>query len=179
MSKQYDEYLEQHKANVKKGLDWIRDNLPELIENCSDDLEWQIGLAHDESKTFANEYDAYDAYFYGGNRSYKVVQEFNKAWLAHIHKNPHHWQHWVLIHDEPEPQDITILEMPYNYIIEMICDWWSFSWKSGDLKEIIKWYNEHKDHMKLHDKTRKTVEDILSKIEDKLTSKEADENDQA
>ena len=31
MSRGYDEYLQQHKANVKKSYDWIKDNLPELI----------------------------------------------------------------------------------------------------------------------------------------------------
>ena len=48
MSKQYDEYLQQHKANVKKGYDWIKDNLPELIPDGRRlDLEHQIGFAHD------------------------------------------------------------------------------------------------------------------------------------
>ena len=28
---------------------------------------------HDESKNFADEYSAYDAYFYGNNKSYAVV----------------------------------------------------------------------------------------------------------
>ena len=58
--------------------------------------------------------------------------------------------------------------MPYNYIIEMICDWWAFSWNSGNLNEIFDWYDEHKDYMKLSEKTHKMVEDILSKIKDKL-----------
>ncbi len=26
---------------------------------------------------------------------------FNTAWLKHIHRNPHHWQHWVLFEDNP------------------------------------------------------------------------------
>ena len=58
--------------------------------------------------------------------------------------------------------------MPYNYIIEMICDWWAFSWNSGNLNEIFDWYDEHKNYMKLSDATRKTVENILSKIKEKL-----------
>ena len=63
---------------------------------------------------------------------------------------------------------MIILDMPYEYIIEMICDWWAFSWRNGDLTEIFDWYGKHKDYMKLSDKTRKTVEGILSKIKDKL-----------
>lgn len=82
----------------------------------------------------------------------------------HIHRNPHHWQHWVLIHDD-EPAEY--LDMPYEYIIEMICDWWSFSHKVGKLTEIFDWYKKHKD-MQLSDKTRKTVEDILDKIKNKI-----------
>lgn len=164
MSVQYDLYLEQHKGNVLKGLRWIQENLPDIAVGA---VEWQIEFAHDESKSHSDEYEAYDAYFYGGNRSYKVVQDFNKAWLLHIHRNPHHWQYWVLIHDDPD-EDMTILDMPYNYILEMICDWWSFSWQKKNLFEIFKWYDEHKDYIKLSDKTRKTVEKILTQINEKL-----------
>ena len=64
--------------------------------------------------------------------------------------------------------------MPDCYIIEMICDWWSFSWKQENLYEIFKWYEERKDYIKLSDYTRKKVEDILNKMhiildDDKLT----------
>ena len=79
----------------------------------------------------------------------------------------HHWQHWILINDDPDKAEV-ILDMPYNYILEMICDWWSFSWKTGKLEEIFTWYDAHKAYMKLSDKTRETVEDILDKIKAKL-----------
>ena len=29
------------------------------------------------------------AFFYGRNRSFDVVKKFQKAWLNHIHRNPH------------------------------------------------------------------------------------------
>lgn len=92
-----------------------------------------------------------------------MVQDFNYAWLNHIHRNPHHWQHWILLNDEPNEGEI-ILDIPYHYILEMICDWWAFSWAKGDLTEIFNWYDQHKSYMKLSEKTRKTVEDILWKI---------------
>ena len=172
MSYQYDIYLAQHKANVKKGFDWIHDNLPTIIANSIEyggviDYEWQIGLNHDASKTDDDEYNAYDDYFYGNNRSFAVVQAFNKAWLFHIHRNPHHWQHWVLLHDEPD-EPTECIEMPHNYVIEMICDWWAFSWKDDDRFEIFDWYKEHKNHIMLHKNTRKLVEHILDEIEDTL-----------
>lgn len=168
MSYQYDQYLVKHKENVRKGFEWLQSKLPELVKDIPN-LGWQTGFAHDQSKSEPDEYAAYDAYFYGGNRSFAVVQEYRKAWLLHLHRNPHHWQYWVLINDDPEEGEILI-EMPSNYILEMICDWWAFSWAKGNLQEIFKWYGEHKDYIKLHPNTRKKVEEILNKIKDKLDS---------
>ena len=48
------------------------------------------------------------------------------------------------------------------------CDWWAFSWQKGKLDEIFGWYDEHCKYMKLHPKTRKTIEDILEKMKTKL-----------
>lgn len=169
MSRDYDLYLERHKANVKKGYEWIKFNLPVVIESVDklEDLEWQISMEHDFSKDDPEEYDAYDTYFYGGNRSYEVVQNFNYAWLRHIHFNPHHWQHWILRQDDPNEGEI-VLDMPYNYIIEMICDWWSFSWDTGELTEIFDWYEKHKEYIKLSPKTRSDLENILELMREKL-----------
>lgn len=171
MSVQYDNYLTEHKENVAKGFRWLQENIPEVIE---DGFEWQICFNHDASKTDPEEYDAYDAYFYGNNRSYSVVQNFNKAWLRHIHNNPHHWQHWILINDEPK-EGMVVIDMPYIYVVEMICDWWSFSWTKGDLNEIFGWYEDRKDYMKLSANTRISVEYILGKMKDKLEEKDIDE----
>lgn len=171
MSVQYDNYLTEHKENVAKGFRWLQENIPEVIE---DGFEWQICFNHDASKTDPEEYDAYDAYFYGNNRSYSVVQNFKKAWLRHIHNNPHHWQHWILINDEPK-EGMVVIDMPYIYVVEMICDWWSFSWTKGDLNEIFGWYEDRKDYMKLSANTQRSVEYILGKMKDKLEEKDIDE----
>lgn len=172
MSFEYDAYLRQHKQNVKRGLDWIRENVPELIYDDISfggniDYEWQIGSAHDQSKSKPEEYAAYDAYFYGNNKSYSVVQNFNRAWLSHIHENPHHWQHWVLINDEPNEGEV-ILKMPRNYAVEMVCDWWAFSWAKENLYEIFDWYDQRRDYIKLHPSTRTFLEDALRRIRQKL-----------
>lgn len=97
MSLEYDNYLKEHKANVGAALVWLQDNLPEVLnrkdeEGKNFDWEWQIILKHDASKSDSEEYDAYDNYFYG-NKSFENTQNFNLAWLRHIHVNPHHWQH--------------------------------------------------------------------------------------
>lgn len=173
MSKEYDTYLSNHRVNVSKGYNWLHKNLPEIFERVEDRSE-ELRLYHDESKDAPDEYNAYDNYFYGKNRSYAVVMAFKQAWLEHIHRNQHHWQHWVLINDDPEEGEV-ILEMSYEYIIEMICDWWSFSWAKGNLTEIFSWYEEHSKYIKLAPKTRKTVESILKKIREKLDENEKGE----
>ena len=59
MSFQYDQYLTQHRSNVKRGFDWIAENLPELLVDGFD-YGWQIEFAHDKSKDEQDEYEAYD-----------------------------------------------------------------------------------------------------------------------
>ena len=150
MSWEYDNYLFEHIENVKKGFRWMCDNLPDIIIDESEFLNIDY---HDKSKRNPKEYNAYDAYFYGRNK----------------------WQYWVLINDDPEEGTIA-LDMPYEYIVEMICDWWSFSWKTGNLYGVFDWYDEHKERMILSTKTRTTVEDILNKIKEVLDESSRNES---
>ena len=184
MSIEYDQYLAEHIGNVNKGLNWMLDNLG-LKEEKTALEEAIVSFNHDESKYSTEEYNAYDRYFYGGNRSYKVVQDFNYAWLHHIHKNPHHWQYWVLLEDDPEGEaswkrlvqpgtgeykaaltnmPVMPLEIPVPVIFEMIADWWSFSWKEGNLFDIFNWYADHRSKQIINPKSRKIVEYILERI---------------
>lgn len=163
MSQKYDEYLEKHRQAVKKAYQWIAAYIPELTDvEATRNIEF-----HDMSKNTPDEYTPYDNYFYG-EQTPAIIEAFNRAWLMHIHRNPHHWQHWVLINDEPKEGTILI-EMPYPYIIEMICDWWAFSWIKGDLSEMFAWYKDHESYIKLHNNTRSIVEEILEMIRTKLT----------
>ena len=63
MSYQYDLYLQKHKANVKKGFDWLQTNMPWLFEG-KPDAAWQTEFEHDASKSKPDEYEAYDARIY-------------------------------------------------------------------------------------------------------------------
>lgn len=65
----------------------------------------------------------------------------------------------------------TILEMPHNFIIEMICDWWAFSWEKGNPYEIFDWYAAHKDYIKLHPKSRDYVDYALEQIKSTLDAR--------
>ena len=172
MSVEYDLYLNEHRANTKKAFDWLLEN---VLETSSSSMKTSVINAiynikkHDESKYSDEEYIAYDNWFYkhADEHTEQLEKEFNMAWLHHIHNNPHHWQHWVLVNDDAELGTIA-LEMPYEYVIEMVCDWWSFSWKSESLYEIFNWYDKNKSHMIMHEKTRDDVENILSAIKSTL-----------
>ena len=59
VSYQYDLYLQKHKANVKKGFDWLQTNMPWLFEG-KPDAAWQTEFEHDASKSKPDEYEAYD-----------------------------------------------------------------------------------------------------------------------
>lgn len=166
MSVEYDNYLNEHIGNVHKAYDWLMRNINGANEfGRPSTCLW----SHDESKYTRDEYRAYDDYFYGDKKTKEVRSNFNYAWLNHIHNNPHHWQYWVLINDDAEEGTVA-LDIPYKYVLEMIADWWSFSWKSGNLYEIFDWYDSHKDHMILSKNTREAVEEILAEMKEKLDS---------
>ena len=184
----YEEYLESHIANVKKGFEWFRSNLPALLQedNSVGELAYygtieEVFNRHDRSKytripdrdnyyELRVEYDPYANYFYG-EKTPEVSKLFDLAWLSHIHQNPHHWQHWLLQNDEDGQ---VALDMPYVFILEMIFDWWSFSWKSGNLMEIFTWYDNHKDKLILSKNTQTTVENILNQLRTKLEENNAE-----
>ena len=168
MSEAYNRYLFDHKKSVTDSLWWIVNNAPQLLMDLDATYMLDKLSEHDSSKGMPDEYQAYDTYFYGGNRSAKVVHDFELAFLKHLHRNPHHWQYWVLLDDGKAGHTEKVFEMPYEDVLEMICDWWSFSWRKGDPKTIFTWYDEHKDGMKLHPKTRKAVEDILQTLKQTL-----------
>ncbi len=165
MSQLYDDYLREHAANVYKAWLWMWDN--HLVSPTYGMKIENLMLIHDASKRKKDEYRAYDDYFYGsGNRS-----DFQRALLKHIHRNPHHWQHWVLV---DEDESMEALEMPPEYVYEMIADWWSFFLKRGNLRGIFSWYEMHEPGIILHPKTKSLVESILRQIKEKLDREEAE-----
>jgi hypothetical protein len=169
MSREYDKYLSVHIAAVKKAAVWMLENLS-VFAGMGDRMRAafiKCVWTHDGSKFGSAEYGPYDAYFYGE----KDEDAFNHAWLHHIHHNPHHWQHWLLVSDDGKSGDqgkVTALEMPKVAALEMVADWWSFSWRSGNLREVFAWYEEHKDGIILHENTREYVESVLAEIGDRL-----------
>lgn len=161
--KDYTKYILEHKYNVKKAFDWLLNNLADEINFGDIDKVKNLIDQHDLSKWSVEEFEPYALYFNVDKNKYK--EDFDKAWNHHQKCNPHHWQYWVLVNDE---EGTKALDMPQEYIIEMICDWWSFSHKQNKLAEIFSWYEKQKSNQILSDKTKKEVEFILSKIKEKV-----------
>lgn len=140
-----------------------------LIECFKKHLYWQ-GIMHDLSKFRPSEFFPYASHFYGRNkRSYfksndtKEDPAFDRAWLLHIHRNPHHWQYWILTQDEDEDK---ILEMSTKYATEMFCDWVGAGKAQGHGNDVAKWYEKHKNKMVLHPNTRRYIRQLLNTLKE-------------
>lgn len=181
MSLEYDLYLNEHRLNVMRAFDWLCKNVyikPDKYVKYKLKHAAKNIVKHDESKYSEYEYEKYDRYFYPveGEDNSNADVLLNYAWLHHIHENKHHWQHYVLFNDDPEMGAIA-LKMPIQYVIEMVCDWWSFGWKDNNKYKVFKWYERNKDHIIIHEETRKYVEDLLGAIRYKLNHHEDGYND--
>lgn len=165
MSAEYDAYLLGHRSYVIRAWNWILENFESGFFDADTILKVTNNISHfhDQSKFDKAEYDAYDQHFFG-ERTNEVDRDFDYAWLHHIQNSPHHWEHWVLL-ENGVPK---ALDMPYEYILEMICDWWSFSWKKCDFYEIFNWYKSQQTLMIMSPKTRETVQTILKELKEKL-----------
>jgi hypothetical protein len=65
--------------------------------------------------------------------------------------------------------------MPYIYILEMLCDWGSFSIDKGDLKELSDFYYDKAmddPEKNLSDATKEIIQDVLTHIESAVEREE-------
>lgn len=153
-------YILEHKERVKQFADWLKENLPELFDNIDIKLFDEMIEEHDDSKFSEEEFEPYAQKWFGDK---KKTLEYEEAWKHHWMNNEHHPEFWL-------GED-----MPYIYILEMLCDWGSFGIKSGNLRELSDfYYNEAKDdeEKNLSDNTKIIIEEILTKIDSILDREE-------
>ena len=128
------------------------------------------GVVHDLSKLRPSEWFPYVHSFYNPDGSKRNVRdetgyydptkmgaEFDRAWLFHQHRNPHHWQYWLLTQDKNKNKEMP---MPDTYRKEMLADWRGAG-KAQGKPNTYKWYLANKDKMKLHPETRAWIEEHL------------------
>ena len=149
---EYRNYIIAHKERVEQFADWLKENLPEVFENVDIEAFDEVISEHDESKFEEEEFEAYAQRFYNnGEEGF----EFEEAWKHHWTHNEHHPEFWL-------GED-----MPLIYILEMLCDWGSFSIEKNDFSELSKYYYEQAkddDEKNLSDNTKIIIEEILDKI---------------
>jgi hypothetical protein len=150
---EYKNYVIQHKERVSQFADWLKANLPDVFEGVDPDSFMELIEEHDESKFSEEEFEPYAKKWFGDK---KKTPEYEAAWEHHWQNNEHHPEYWL-------GED-----MPLIYILEMLCDWGSFSIASGDMRELSDfYYNKAKDdpEKNLSENTKNIIEEILSKIE--------------
>ncbi|WP_102261033.1 DUF5662 family protein [Mesobacillus jeotgali] len=134
-------YILEHKINV-------------LVECWKEGLYIQ-GITHDLSKFNPKEFIPYTKKFFL-DRNIDSIDEmkWKFAWLHHQHKNKHHWEYWVV-----DPNQKLALPMPRKYLLEMVCDWRSFSRRWG--RKVKLSTISLSDKMILHPETRDALEMII------------------
>lgn len=166
----YEEYIVNHKANVKDAYKHLlidtdySDRLPSdiniddwnyAIEQLEDEIEH-----HDDSKFSDEEFEPYRRHFdktkleeaeekADSNVAQLVEDEYNRAWVHHYLVNPHHpefWNHTDMINGKLvpslEPRSEGPRDMDLLNILHMICDWSGMSLKFRNKYSPISWYNK-------------------------------------
>jgi len=134
-----------------------------LQEGLKLGLPLWVLIIHDWQKFTPTEWRPYVLSFYGP-WSYKerpkwLVDNFNQAWLHHIHYGPHHWQYWLLVYDD-DKEDVERIEMSDRYRREMLADWRGAGRAITGKDNTRDWYIQRHDRFKkmLHPNTRQWIE---------------------
>jgi hypothetical protein len=138
---------------------------------------WQL-IVHDLSKFRPDEWRPYAEWFYGANggpwapllrdpseawREEAAVRQraFQRAFLAHLHRNPHHQQHYVLPSQGDKPP--VVFEIPERYVREMLADWDGAGRAISGVVDCRDWYVRETlaGRILLHPATRDRVDQLL------------------
>ena len=158
--REYRDYVITHKERVEEFSKWLLENCPEVFEGVDVEVFKDLIKEHDESKYTEEEFEPYAQKWFGDG---KKTFEYEEAWKHHWMNNEHHPEYWL-------GED-----MPYIYILEMICDWGSFSIASGNMKELSEFYfNKAKEdpEKNFSDATKEIIEDIISRIDSVIEREE-------
>lgn len=122
---------------------------------------WRL-VIHDWSKMSRGEWGPYVRSFYGPQpRTDEVKLAFDQAWLHHQHRNPHHWQHWLLREDNG---GLKTLEIPEGFVREMVADWMGAGRAITGKWEVGSWYSKNQEKIELHPSSRALVERIIQGV---------------
>lgn len=133
---------------------------------------YKRGLLHDLSKYGKTEFCSSAKYFQGNRSPIDAEIEdigYSLAWQHHKGHNPHHWEYWI---DNIGTYKNTPCKIPYEYVVEMICDWLGAGIVYSKQKvkfnepysEPLEYYNKHKRERIFHEETQRLIESYLTFI---------------
>lgn len=157
-------YLKTHIANVKKSYEIIKNIIPEIFSQLSNEeiLQLEENIEnHDKSKFEKESLKAYADHFMGN--FWDMNDDYLKALNNHFKTSPHHFQYWVVMVNS---QNFRVLEMDLIYILEMFCDWFSFAIYHNNPRETKKWFYNHEHKMLFGVKTKELICYFLDKLDD-------------
>ena len=139
----------------------------EVMKNCFKCGLYSQGLRHDLSKYSPSEFLVSVRYFQGNRSPYMYEKEkygCSFGWLHHKGRNRHHWEYWY----DMVSGKWTPLEMPYHYLVEMVCDRVAacrIYQKDAYTKEsALNYYLSRNDRFIMHENTARMLEEILREI---------------
>jgi len=127
---------------------------------------WYRVLKHDWTKFMPSEWFPYVEYFNNpsDDHSERAIQRlnFDYAWLHHLRLNSHHRQYYMAQEDNGS---ITVLDMPYLDIVEMVADWKGAGLAQHNSHSVEEWYYEHTAvGEQLAPYTRQIVEELIKEV---------------
>lgn len=164
-TQEYKNYIEEHRANVKKAWNYIKELDNPYIQNNIETIEQNIEN-HDLDKYNDDIFESYRKKYFPINdeESNEMIDIIQDVFKIHYSRNPHHWEYWLdedgdldeLKHNDEEIDNDVMIAY-----IEMLCDWCSFGLKQNNPKEVRDWYISHKPTMTLFTKEQEITEELL------------------
>ncbi len=143
-----------------------------VIANCfRAGIPWR-GLMHDLSKYYPTEFFEGAKYYLGTrspNEGAREVYGYSKAWLHHKGRNRHHFEYWTDY--DFKTKQLTPVEMPQIFVIEMFCDRVSaskiYNGKNYNDSLPLEYFLRAKKVRFIHPKTSEDIEFLLTMLKDK------------
>lgn len=117
--------------------------------SCKLGIPWQ-GFFHDFSKFHPIEFFESVKYYTGKKSpivSCKEDRGYSLAWQHHKGHNPHHYEYWLDNFDK----GTSPLIIPFNYVLEMTCDWLAagktYQGKNFNYKDELEWWKKKREEV--------------------------------
>jgi Family of unknown function (DUF5662) len=116
-------------------------------------------IFHDWTKFLPSEWWSYVNAFYNsdGSKKYDPIP-MKSGWNNHQKRNRHHWQYWLLTWDKG---NVEALEMPDQYVREMIADWLGASKAITGAWDLSGWLSKNGQNIIVHTYTEELISRYL------------------